>query len=248
MARHRSVRTLLAASALLTALVAGPLSVPSLMAPATADIATVEAQLTARVEEEQAAAARLQQAAQATADAHARFSAVASEAADAQTHVASARDQTGRLAAAAYRHGSIDTDRLDLHQVLAGHPQTATSALEAGLAGQDAALRRSERVGDGLHSTQADLARSFEELRVERDGLFADHAHFKAVAAQTSAHLTALREAERQRVEAERQVASTQAARGSSRTAPPAGGGSCPASGSRGAESRLTPATLSVMR
>lgn len=258
MARHRSTRPesargtrlTLAVTALMTALVAGPWSVPSLVAPATADdVATVEAQLATHVADEQAAAARVQQAAQAALDAEAELAAIATASAATQTHVTSARDQTGRLAAAAYRHGSIDPHRLHLQQVLAGvDPPTATSTLEAGLAGQDAVLRRNERVSASLSSSQQEQARRTEELRAERDRLVAEHAHFQAVAAQTTAHLAALREAERQRLEAERLAASAQAARGSSREPLPTGGGSCPASGGRGAESRLTPATLSIMR
>jgi hypothetical protein len=232
---------------------------PATGAPA-ADIATVEAQLVQLRAQELEAAARAEQLTATVAEAQARLATAQRGLAATRARLASAREQAARLAAAAYRKGSLDPSMLPVALALSDDPTATlrgTSYLAAVLAQQDSVLRRVQRAAGELRADEGMLAKRTDALSAQQDQLAAQHETVRKSAADAAALLGTLQEQERARLEAARRAETERASRGAARTAaaappgtsaPPIDTGSCAPSGSRGAEARLTPATLAIMR
>jgi len=255
-ARHLPFRHAIAAGALTASLVACPWSaaVGAGTAP-TEDLGAVETRLAALVVSERTAATALQGSELSLTEAESRLAETGEETAVAAAGLTSARERIGQLAAAAYRRGDIGPETVRLSQALSSAPDDLlddAASLGARLAAQDALLRRGQRIDLDRRNIQEELRQQAEAMRAERDRLAAEHVRMQSEAASTESLLSALREAESLRLAAASRAPAETAARGGTRAAVaapgPAVAGACAPSGSRGAEARLTPATLAVMR
>jgi hypothetical protein len=253
-------------------LLVGTASAPAVAATPAEDVAAAQAQLVQLRADTEAAAAALSGSTAAAGEAEQKLATVEAQAAEARDRLTAARSESGRLASAAYRQGGVITGAL--HLMLSddsGRLDADSSYLRARLQAQGGSVRRTEQEGAGLQAQRDALAQQTSQLQAERDAAAARHAGTQAAVADADRRLVALQAAERAAVEAARAEAAQAASRSAARTAAPApaapasraaapaapaapagpapvAAGSCPPSGGRGAEARLTPATLRVMR
>lgn len=232
-------------------------------------VASVQAQVTQLDADLQAATTRLEAATRTADDAEARLQQLELEVAATRARYDSARERAGQLAAASYRSGAIQPGVLRL--VSAEEPADVlaqVSTLSRVMERQGTAMERVAAIEVELSSDKDTLAAEFVSLDTARRQVEEEKVVIEAKAAEVRRLLASVETAERTRIEdaqraAADEVASARAlgatASRSARNAPgvPGAPGSsapvpvvtdCAPSGSRGAEARLTPTTLGIMR
>lgn len=242
---------------------------PAVAAPSGAErIEQVAAQVRDLEADARVATQALEEAKAAVAAGEAELFELEREVAATEARLESARRALGQLAAETYRTGALDPGMLRvifsaepedaLHQaasytqVLERQDETVSrvgdvraelaedqDALEVEVAELEANRELAERKRAEVEKKTADAKKLLATLREEERRRLAEEA----------ARLAAMREAERaSRSAGERQSLSASRRPAAASSRPAASTGSCPPSGSRGAERGLTPATLSIMR
>lgn len=263
------LRSRVVVAAVVAAVTAGTVSTAALAEPAPT-IEQVTQQVAALEQEAQAAAERHRQAVAAVEQGKAELFEVERAAAATQARLTSSKRTAGQLAAASYRQGVIDPGMLQV--IFSETPEDAlhqAASVVRVMDQQNGLIERVTAVREELAEDEARLAQALRGLKESSDAAAREQQTVEQKRAAAAQLLATLQEEERRRAEeaaraaaaqqaaareaAARQVAdrgTPRASRSTSRAAaaPAAAVGGCPASGGRGAESGLTPATLSIMR
>lgn len=215
-------------------------------------VASVQAEIAVLDSEARVARTRYATAVSALQSAEASLQQTTAAVAAAEAKLSRVRRGIGELAAASYRSGGSNAL---LRLLLADDPDALLQSadwVEQTADYQAEALRRVVAVRADLERDQAAKALELSRLTQARAAIAAEQRSLTLRATKVRALLASLQPVERQQVETARPAsapARTTASRTAVSTTPaPAAAGSCPPSGSRGAESRLTPATLRIMR
>lgn len=219
----------------------------SLAKPAST-VAGVQRQVGALAAAERSARIRYAAAARAEREAQARLTATSMAVSAAQAKLSRVRASIGELAAATYRSGG-PTPLLRL--LLAEDPDMLLRSadwVEQSAQYQAEAVSRLAGVQRELARRQQAQEHQVATLRAVRAGMAAQQRAASEKSAEIQRLLAGLRAADRKRLApAPRPAASANLVTPAVPAARPRTG-SCPPSGGRGAEARLTPATLTIMR